>query len=138
MSAGRTWRIGVAGLGTVGAGLLGFLSDRPEFAPAGGKVVVTGVSARSRSRPRPVDIAGYAWFDVPSGAGDFDGDGKADVLWLNRTSGPLALWMMNGTTVPSSSSTMPATGDGGKPPPEIGSSRLFAPLAAAALEKRTL
>ena len=33
--SGRTWRIGVAGLGTVGAGLLKFLDERPAFAPAG-------------------------------------------------------------------------------------------------------
>ena len=65
MSEARTWRIGVAGLGTVGAGLLAFLSDRPGFAPAGGQAVVTGVSARSRSRPRPFDISGLPWFDDP-------------------------------------------------------------------------
>ncbi|OYX35079.1 MAG: homoserine dehydrogenase [Caulobacterales bacterium 32-69-10] len=63
MASGKVWRIGVAGLGTVGAGLLKFLAERPGFAPAGAKVVVTGVSARSRSRPRPVDISGYTWFD---------------------------------------------------------------------------
>ena len=65
MSEQKTWRIGVAGLGTVGAGLLSFLADRPNFAPAGGRAVVTGVSARSRSRPRPVDISSLAWFDDP-------------------------------------------------------------------------
>ena len=64
-SQARVWRVGVAGLGTVGAGLLGFLAERPEFAPAGGQARVTGVSARSRSRPRPVDISGLAWFDDP-------------------------------------------------------------------------
>jgi homoserine dehydrogenase len=61
----RAWRIGVAGLGTVGAGLLKFLSERPDFAPAGGRCVVAGVSARSRSRPRPIDIAVLPWFDDP-------------------------------------------------------------------------
>jgi homoserine dehydrogenase len=65
MSAARTWKVGVAGLGTVGAGLLNFLSDRPGFAPAGGKAVVSGVSARSRSRPRPFDISKLPWFDDP-------------------------------------------------------------------------
>jgi len=62
---GRTWKIGVAGLGTVGAGLLNFLSERPGFAPAGGQAVVSGVSARSRSRPRPFDISNLPWFDDP-------------------------------------------------------------------------
>jgi len=61
----KDWRIGVAGLGTVGAGLLTFLSEHPGFAPAGGQVSVTGVSARSRSRPRPFDISNLPWFDDP-------------------------------------------------------------------------
>ncbi len=59
------WRIGVAGLGTVGGGLLSFLADNPAFAPAGGLVSVAGVSARSRSRPRPFDISKLTWFDDP-------------------------------------------------------------------------
>jgi homoserine dehydrogenase len=65
MSELKTWRLGVAGLGTVGGGLLSFLGERPEFAPAGGRAVVTGVSARSRSRSRAVDISQLAWFDDP-------------------------------------------------------------------------
>jgi len=63
--ADKVWRIGVAGLGTVGAGLLKFLGERPDFAPAGGRAVIAGVTARSRSRPRPVDISGFRWFDDP-------------------------------------------------------------------------
>jgi len=59
------WRIGVAGLGTVGGGLLQFLAERPDFAPVGAKAVVAGVSARSRSRPRSIDIAAIPWFDDP-------------------------------------------------------------------------
>ncbi|HEY9236603.1 MULTISPECIES: homoserine dehydrogenase [Phenylobacterium] len=59
------WRVGVAGLGTVGGGLLNFLAEAPDFAPAGGRAVVTGVSARSRSRPRPFDISNLPWFDDP-------------------------------------------------------------------------
>src|SRR5215469_9164475 len=65
MAKKDTWRIGVAGLGTVGAGLLNLLSERPGFAPAGGAAVIAGVSARSRSRPRPVDISNLPWFDDP-------------------------------------------------------------------------
>jgi homoserine dehydrogenase len=65
MTEQKTWRVGVAGLGTVGAGLLSFLAEHPDFAPAGGRVAVTGVSARSRSRPRPFDIAALPWFDDP-------------------------------------------------------------------------
>jgi hypothetical protein len=33
-----------------------------------------------------------------AGAGDFDGDGKSDLLWRN-TSGSLALWTLNGSTI---------------------------------------
>lgn len=61
----KPWGIGVAGLGTVGAGLLNFLSENPAFAPAGGLAYVSGVSARSRSRPRPFDISKLPWFDDP-------------------------------------------------------------------------
>ncbi len=71
----KTWRVGVAGLGAVGGGLLQFLADRPGFAPAGDKAVVTAVSARSKSRPRTVDISSLAWFDDPvalAGSPDID------------------------------------------------------------------
>ena len=75
MNDRKQWRIGVAGLGTVGGGLLEFLAERPLFAPAGGKAVVTGVSARSRSRPRPFDISAVTWFDDPVAlAGSKDND----------------------------------------------------------------
>ena len=50
--AKKTLRVGIAGLGTVGGGLLNFLSERPDFAPAGGQVAVTGVCAQSRLRQR--------------------------------------------------------------------------------------
>jgi homoserine dehydrogenase len=65
VSDNKTWRIGVAGLGTVGGGLLKFLAEAPAFAPAGGRAEVTGVSARSRSRKRDVDISKLTWFDDP-------------------------------------------------------------------------
>ena len=61
----KTWRVGVAGLGTVGGGLLKFLAAQPDYAPAGGRVQVTGVSARNRSRQRDFDISGMQWFDDP-------------------------------------------------------------------------
>jgi homoserine dehydrogenase len=65
MSENKTWRVGVAGLGTVGGGLIKFLTERPGYAPAGGRVQVTGVSARSRSRKRDFDISAMTWFDDP-------------------------------------------------------------------------
>ena len=35
------------------------------------------------------------------GIGDFNGDGKADVLWQHVTSGQTAIWFMNGATITS-------------------------------------
>ena len=63
--AKKTWRVGVAGLGTVGGGLFKFLAECPDFAPAGDRAVITAVSARDRGRPRDFDLSGVAWFDDP-------------------------------------------------------------------------
>jgi homoserine dehydrogenase len=57
----KIWRIGVAGLGTVGGGLVKFLAEAPFYAPAGGRAEVVAVSARTRKRD--FDISGFAWFD---------------------------------------------------------------------------
>ena len=42
---------------------------------------------------------------------DFNGDGKADILWRNTTTGETAIWFINGTTVTSTASvgTVPTT-----------------------------
>ena len=32
------------------------------------------------------------------GTGDFNGDGKRDILWQNNANGQRAVWLMNGTT----------------------------------------
>jgi homoserine dehydrogenase len=62
-----TLRIGLAGLGTVGAGVLTMLRDNAELitARAGQPIVVTTVSARDRSRDRGVALGGLAWFEDP-------------------------------------------------------------------------
>ena len=38
---------------------------------------------------------------VIKGIGDFNGDGKADILWQNSSSGEVYLWFMNGSTITS-------------------------------------
>ena len=59
------WRVGVAGLGTVGGGLVKFLAERPDFSPTGARAEVVAVSARSHGRQRDFDTAAYRWFDDP-------------------------------------------------------------------------
>ncbi|MBN9348750.1 MAG: homoserine dehydrogenase [Devosia sp.] len=60
-------RIGVAGLGNVGATLVRILQkDGAELTRKIGRaVVVTAVSARSRSRDRGIDATSVEWFDDP-------------------------------------------------------------------------
>ncbi|MEO8925610.1 MAG: homoserine dehydrogenase, partial [Caulobacteraceae bacterium] len=62
---GRQWRIGVAGLGTVGAGLIDLLAERPDFAPTDDIATITGVSARSRGKSRGGAVSALPWFDDP-------------------------------------------------------------------------
>nr|WP_156520980.1 homoserine dehydrogenase [Magnetospirillum moscoviense] len=62
----KTLKIAVAGLGTVGAGLVKLLSDNAEIIAlrAGRRIEVVAVSARDRSRDRGVAIpASVAWYD---------------------------------------------------------------------------
>ncbi|MBV8683593.1 MAG: homoserine dehydrogenase [Caulobacteraceae bacterium] len=61
----KTWRVGLAGLGTVGAGLVRLLGEDPHFAPAGARVEITGVSARRRNAAREADVSALPWFDDP-------------------------------------------------------------------------
>ena len=56
-------RVGVAGLGTVGGGLLKLFAD--ANARVNEKLTLVAVSARDRSRARGVDISAYRWFDDP-------------------------------------------------------------------------
>ena len=60
-------RIGVAGLGTVGAAVIGILERQHAAigARAGREVRVTAVAARDRARDRGVDLRPYRWFDDP-------------------------------------------------------------------------
>lgn len=60
-------RIGVAGLGTVGASVLRILRDKADMLTrqCGRPIEVVGVSARNRTQDRGVDLSGLAWFDNP-------------------------------------------------------------------------
>ncbi|MFF8801834.1 MULTISPECIES: homoserine dehydrogenase [unclassified Methylobacterium] len=63
----QTLRLGIAGLGTVGASVLRMIARRAQAltAATGRTIAVTAVSARDRSRNRGVDLASVQWFDDP-------------------------------------------------------------------------
>ena len=58
----KTLKLGVAGLGHVGCGLID-LVQRQETLRLPGKVEIGGVAARNRNRNRPVSTDEYAWYD---------------------------------------------------------------------------
>jgi len=60
-------RIGIAGLGTVGAAVIRLLTAQAEdlAARTGRAIVVAGVSARDPGRDRGVDLSGAEWFADP-------------------------------------------------------------------------
>ena len=65
-------KLGIAGLGTVGAGLLQLLqaARRPARADArAARIEVAGVCARARTKKRGVALDGIKWFDDPERAG---------------------------------------------------------------------
>lgn len=60
-------RIGIAGLGTVGAGVVRLLAEQREMLSqrCGRDLTVVAVSARERKRDRGVDLKNMAWHDDP-------------------------------------------------------------------------
>ncbi|RXV59258.1 homoserine dehydrogenase [Roseovarius sp. A46] len=60
-------RLGIAGLGTVGTGVVRIVRQKAEILArrAGRSVTISAVSARTRDRDRGVSLSGYAWEDDP-------------------------------------------------------------------------
>ncbi|MBN2905732.1 MAG: homoserine dehydrogenase [Rhodobacteraceae bacterium] len=60
-------RLGIAGLGTVGAGVVKIVQTHADLlARRGGRpVVISAVSARTRDKDRGVDLSSYDWEDDP-------------------------------------------------------------------------
>ncbi|VTZ51711.1 Homoserine dehydrogenase [Methylocella tundrae] len=61
-------RIGLAGLGTVGAAVLRLLERQAEVLTrrTGRKILVVAVSARDAAKQRGVDLSRFKWFDDPA------------------------------------------------------------------------
>jgi hypothetical protein len=58
--------------------------------------LMSGVTVSSITTMTPDKVADTAW--KVSGVGDFDGDGKSDLLW-RHDNGTIAVWLMNGTSL---------------------------------------
>jgi homoserine dehydrogenase len=60
-------KVGIAGLGTVGASLVRIIQSRAdELATTCGRAIeITAVTARDKSRDRGLDLSGVSWFDTP-------------------------------------------------------------------------
>ncbi len=87
-------RLGIAGLGTVGAGVVKIVQRHADLlaARAGRPIAISAVSARSRDKDRGVDLSAYAWENNPAALaarddvdvvvelmGGAEGDAKASV-----------------------------------------------------------
>ena len=72
-------RLGIAGLGTVGGGVVRLLAEHGDLLTArcGRPLQVTAVSARDRNRDRGLDLSAFAWHDNPV---DMAGSDDIDVL----------------------------------------------------------
>jgi len=60
-------RIGIAGLGTVGSGVVRLLEQQRDLVAlrAGKAIEIVAVAARDKARSRPVDVSPYRWHDDP-------------------------------------------------------------------------
>lgn len=64
-----SFRLGIAGLGTVGCGVVKIVQTQAPLLQSriGRPVQITAVSARSKAKDRGIDLSAYAWEDDPVG-----------------------------------------------------------------------
>jgi homoserine dehydrogenase len=89
MSMSEPLRLGIAGLGTVGASVVQLVHRQSNALAArcGRRIVVAAVSARDRTRDRGIDLSGVRWHDDPVALAH---DREVDVVveLMGGTSGP--------------------------------------------------
>jgi len=76
---GKSLRVGIAGLGTVGTGVLDILTRHADViaSRAGKRIEVVAVSARDKKKNRGHDLTRFAWYDNPV---DLASKGEIDVF----------------------------------------------------------
>ena len=67
-----------------------------SFTAGSGSLTVTAPANPSPANPSPANFLSYS--------GDFNADGKQDILWRNMQTGELRIWYMNGSSVLSNDS----------------------------------
>ncbi|AJD41089.1 homoserine dehydrogenase [Rhizobium sp. SEMIA 4085] len=82
-------KIGIAGLGTVGASLVRIIQSRSNelAATCGRPILITGVSARDKTKDRGLHLAGVEWFDRPEDLAE-KGDIDVFVELIGGANGP--------------------------------------------------
>ncbi len=95
------FRIGLAGLGTVGTGVVRMIQTHGPLlaARAGRPIEIAAISARSRHRDRGVDLSSYAWEDDP-------------VALARREDIDLVIEVIGGEDGPAKAAAMAALGGG--------------------------
>jgi len=80
MTSASPLRVALAGLGTVGAGVIRVIDTNRELIArrAGRPIEIVAVSARDRAKDRGVDISRFDWIDDPAELAALEG---ADVVW---------------------------------------------------------
>ena len=94
-------RLGIAGLGTVGTGVIKIVRQNAAelTARTGREIVITAVSARNRDKDRGVSLSGYGWEDDP-------------VALARRDDVDIYLELMGGSDGPAKASTEAALAAG--------------------------
>lgn len=78
----KVLKIGIAGLGTVGAGVIRLLEEnKEEIAKRTGRnIEVVAVSARKKDKDRGIDLSKFSWYDDPFALAESDVDVVVELM----------------------------------------------------------